>query len=64
MPAGIHLKTARTFRPDPELYERAMAAVKEMDSTMNDHINGFLLWLVNDTDELPARPSKKPGKSR
>lgn len=63
MPAGIHLKRARTFRPDPELYERAMAAVKEVDSTMNDHIAGFLLWLVHDTDELPARPPKGPGKS-
>lgn len=64
MPAGIHLKKARTFRPDPELYERAMEAVKGVDSTMNDHVNGFLLWLVHDTDELPARPPKKPSKSK
>ena len=64
MPAGIHLKKARTFRPDPELYERAMAAVKEVDSTMNDHVNGFLSWLVRDTDELPARPPAKPDDSK
>lgn len=58
MPAGIHLKRARTYRPDPELYERAQAAVKKVDSTMNDHINAFLSWLVRDTDELPERPAK------
>ncbi|MDT0608830.1 hypothetical protein [Streptomyces lancefieldiae] len=60
MPAGIHLKTARTFRPDsPELYEKAKAAVGEVGSTMNDHINGFLRWLAHETDELPARPPAK-----
>jgi hypothetical protein len=58
MPAGIHLKRARTYRPDPELYERAQDAVKAVDSTMNDHINAFLRWLVRDTDELPERPAK------
>lgn len=58
MPAGIHLKRARTYRPDPELYERAQAAVQKVDSTMNDHINAFLRWLVRDTDELPERPAK------
>jgi hypothetical protein len=58
MPAGIHLKRARTYRPDPELYERAQAAVKQVDSTMNEHINAFLRWLVRDTDELPDRPAK------
>ncbi|NUP16497.1 MAG: hypothetical protein HOZ81_10405 [Streptomyces sp.] len=63
MPAGIHLKRARTFRPEPELYERAQKAVAEVDSTMNDHISGFLRWLVHDTDELPARPAKESGKS-
>ncbi|MFD5221408.1 hypothetical protein ACFWMH_27585 [Streptomyces tendae] len=60
MPAGIHLKTARTFRPDsPELYEKAKAAVGEVGSTMNDHINGFLRWLTHETDDLPARPPAK-----
>lgn len=60
MPAGIHLRKARTFRPDPDVYERAKAAVDEVDSDMNKHLNGFLSWLVRDTDELPPRPPKKP----
>lgn len=60
MPAGIHLKTARTFRPDsPELYDAAKDAVREVGSTMNDHINGFLRWLTHETDDLPARPPAK-----
>ncbi|WP_405964808.1 hypothetical protein OG713_34735 [Streptomyces sp. NBC_00723] len=58
MPAGIHLKRARTYRPDPELYEQAKTAVSEVGSTMNDHINDFLRWLVHETDELPERPPK------
>jgi hypothetical protein len=58
MPAGVHLRTARTFRPDPDVYERAKEAVKAVDSDMNTHINAFLLWLVHDTDELPERPPK------
>jgi hypothetical protein len=61
MPAGIHLKPARTFRPDSaELYDRAKAAVGEVGSTMNEHINAFLRWLTHETDELPERPAKKP----
>jgi hypothetical protein len=56
MPAGTHLKRARTYRPDPDLYERAKVAVAEVDSTMNDHINAFLRWLTHETDELPRRP--------
>lgn len=65
MPAGIHLKPARTFRPDStELYEQAKAAVAEVDSTMNEHINAFLRWLIGETDELPARPSPRDGVSR
>lgn len=60
MPAGIHLRRARTYRPDPELYERSKAAVAEVDSTMNDHINGFLRWLTRETDELPPRPERAP----
>ncbi|MFZ4150489.1 hypothetical protein [Streptomyces pseudogriseolus] len=59
MPAGVHLKTARTFRPDsPELYEKAKEAVSEVGSTMNEHINAFLRWLTHETDELPERPTK------
>ncbi|MCZ4510458.1 hypothetical protein O3Q52_20140 [Streptomyces sp. ActVer] len=62
MPAGIHLKRARTYRPDsPELYEQAQAAVAEVDSDMNRHINAFLRWLVGETDELPPRPANKEG---
>lgn len=60
MPAGIHLKRARTFRPDPDVYEKAKAAVAEVDSDMNAYINAFLLWLIHETDELPARPPKLP----
>lgn len=60
MPAGIHLRRARTYRPDPEVYERAKDAVAEVDSDMNTHINAFLSWLVRDTDELPKRPPAKP----
>lgn len=56
MPAGIHLKRARTYRPEPELYEQAKAAVSEVGSDMNSHINAFLRWLVRETDELPERP--------
>jgi hypothetical protein len=58
MPAGVHLKPARTFRPDSlELYERAKDAVADVDSTLNAHINAFLRWLVGETDELPERPT-------
>lgn len=60
MPAGIHLKRARTYRPEPDVYEKAKAAVAEVDSDMNAHINAFLLWLIHETDELPARPPKRP----
>lgn len=62
MPAGVHLKRARTYRPDPDVYDRAKAAVEGMgdgkDATMNAYINAFLKWLVHDTDELPPRPPK------
>lgn len=60
MPHGVHNLRARTYRPEPELYALAQAAVKEVDSTMNDHINAFLRWLVRETDELPRRPEKRP----
>lgn len=64
MPAGIHLKRARTYRPDPEVYERAKTAVGEVGSNMNDHINGFLRWLTHETDELPERPpAAEPDKA-
>ncbi|WP_202235268.1 hypothetical protein [Actinacidiphila reveromycinica] len=59
MPAGVHKKTAKTYRPDTtELYERAKTAVAEVGSDMNAHINAFLRWLTHETDELPARPAK------
>jgi hypothetical protein len=65
MPAGVHLKPARTFRPDSvELYEKAKHAVADVDSTLNAHINAFLRWLVGETDELPERPSPRDGASR
>lgn len=60
MPHGIHKRTARTYRPDPDVYARAQTAVAAVDSDMNTHINAFLLWLIRDTDELPARPDRVP----
>lgn len=58
MPHGVHKNPARTFRPEPELYERAKAAVAAVDSDMNGHLVAFLRWLTRETDELPARPAK------
>ncbi|MFL0243100.1 hypothetical protein [Mycobacterium sp. SMC-17] len=49
VPAGI-------YRADEALRKRAIAAAAEVDSCLSAHINGFLLWLVGDTDELPPRP--------
>lgn len=46
-----------TVRADPELHERAKAAVSEVDSNLNAYVVAFLRWLVHDTDELPARPA-------
>jgi hypothetical protein len=60
MPHGVHNLRARTYRPDPELYALAQAAVKIVGSDMNTHINGFLRWLVRETDELPQRPESRP----
>lgn len=60
MPHGIHTKTARTYRPDPELYARAQTAVAAVGSDMNAHICAFLEWLVRDTDKLPERPDARP----
>ena len=59
MPHGVHRIPAKTYRPEPELLERAKAAVAEVDSNLNTHINAFFLWLVRDTDELPARPAAR-----
>lgn len=60
MPHGVHNLRARTYRPEPELYALAQAAVKSVGSDMNTHINGFLRWLVHETDELPKRPDSRP----
>jgi hypothetical protein len=64
MPAGVHLKPARTYRPDPDVYQRAKTAVEAMGkgASMNAYINAFLEWLVHDTDELPKRPPKRTAK--
>lgn len=59
MPHGVHNIPAKTYRPDPEVHEQAKAAVAEVGSTLNKHINGFLRWLVHETDELPERPPKE-----
>lgn len=49
LPAGI-------YRADEALRKRAIEAAAQVDSCLNAHINGFLLWLVGDADELPPRP--------
>lgn len=58
MPHGVHRIRAKTYRPEPELHERAKAAVAEVGSDLNAHINAFFRWLTHETDELPARPAK------
>lgn len=50
LPAGI-------CRADEALRKRAIVAAAQVDSCLNTHINGFLLWLVGDTDQLPSRPT-------
>ncbi|WP_236243153.1 hypothetical protein [Streptomyces sp. CC228A] len=55
---SVHKNPAKTFRPEPELYERAKAAVAEVGSDMNGHLVAFLRWLTHETDELPPRPAK------
>jgi hypothetical protein len=52
-----HRNPAAVYRPDPDLYERAQAAVTEVGSDMNAHVIGFLRWLVGDTNDLPVRPT-------
>jgi hypothetical protein len=54
---NAHKNPAKTFRPDPELYQAAKAAVAAVDSDMTRHINAFLRWLTGETDELPPRPA-------
>lgn len=51
-----HRNPAVVYRPDPELHQRAKAAVADVGSDMNTHVIGFLRWLVGDTNDLPARP--------
>ena len=50
LPAGI-------YRADEALRKRAIEAAAQVDSCLSAHINGFLLWLVGDADELPPRPT-------
>ncbi len=50
-----HKWRATSFRVRPSLRERSKIAVRP-DSTLREHIEGFLSWLVGDTDELPKRP--------
>lgn len=50
LPAGI-------YRADEALRKRAIEAAAQVDSCLNAHINGFLLWLAGDADELPPRPT-------
>lgn len=54
---SVHKHPAKTFRPEPELYERAKAAVAEVGSDMNGHLVAFLRWLTHETDDLPERPA-------
>jgi hypothetical protein len=55
-----HKYPAAVYRPDPDLYRRAQAAVAEVGGDMNGHVIGFLHWLVGDTDQLPRRPESVP----
>ncbi|GAA1283544.1 hypothetical protein [Streptomyces javensis] len=59
---SVHKNPAKTFRPEPELYERAKAAVAEVGSDMNGHLVAFLRWLTHETDELPSRPPRPEEK--
>lgn len=56
---SVHRYPAKTFRPEPQLYVRAQAAVAEVGSDMNGHLVAFLRWITHETDELPERPSKQ-----
>lgn len=56
-----HRFPAATFRPEPELYERAKTAVADVGSDINSHVIEFLRWVVGDTDQLPPRP--RPSES-
>lgn len=58
---SVHKHPAKTFRPPPDLYDKAKSSVAEVGSDMNAHLVAFLRWLTGETDELPPRPS--PGKS-
>lgn len=51
-----HRYPVMTIRADPELHERAKAAVAQLDSNLNAHVIAFMRWLVHETDELPVRP--------
>lgn len=52
-----HRFPVMTVRADPDLRERAKAAVAEVDSNLNAHVVAFMRWLVHETDELPSRPA-------
>jgi hypothetical protein len=53
---SVHRHRAKTFRPEPELYARAQAAVAELGTDMNGYLVECLRWLTHETDELPPRP--------
>ncbi|SLJ77694.1 hypothetical protein [Mycobacteroides abscessus] len=53
-----HRWPATSIRIRPSLRERSKIAVQP-DSTLREHIEGFLSWLVGDTDELPPRPGRR-----
>ena len=55
-----HRYRALVVRPETQLAERAKLAVAAVDSNLNAHVSGFFRWLVGDTDELPARPTRTP----
>jgi hypothetical protein len=57
---SVHRYPAKAFRPEPELYARAQAAVAEVGSDMTAHLTEFFRWLTHETDELPARPERGP----
>lgn len=58
-----HRYPAATFRPEPELYERAKTAVAEVGTDINAYVIECLRYVVGDTDQFPARPAAAGGAS-
>lgn len=53
-----HRYPAITPRPDPELKQRADAAVADLGITLNAYVIESLRYLVGDRDDPPPRPAQ------